>query len=51
VIPLDLVHHTKGGFGDVAGHRRTDDTFRDKWGVPRDSSGYRLFKRLRGRPY
>lgn len=48
---FNLFHHTKGGFGDTAGHRRTDDIFRKKWGVPFDPWWHRAYKRLRNRAY
>jgi hypothetical protein len=32
VAPLELHHHTKGGFGDEAAWRAADTAFRDKWG-------------------
>lgn len=48
---LDLFHHTKGGFGDAAAHRRTDDAFRKKWGIPLDPIWHRLQKQVRNRAY
>jgi hypothetical protein len=51
VADIDLMHHTKGGFGDVKTHRAVDDLFRSKWGIPRDSIGRRLRRRAMGREY
>jgi GT2 family glycosyltransferase len=31
VDELAVVHHTKGGYGDVEAYRRADATFRSKW--------------------
>lgn len=45
VIELDTFHHTKGGFGDLEAHRRADDIFRRKWGLPRDPMRVRLGRR------
>lgn len=42
VVELDTFHHTKGGFGDLRNHRRADDAFRRKWGLPRDPYKVRL---------
>jgi hypothetical protein len=51
VIDVDLMHHTKGGFGDVKVHRTVDDTFRRKWGIPLDSIAHRVRRRAMGREY
>ncbi|MCQ1957271.1 glycosyltransferase family protein [Arthrobacter sp. zg-Y826] len=51
VAELGLMHHTKGGFGDVKTHRDADDVFRKKWGIPRDSFAYRLRKRIKNLEY
>jgi hypothetical protein len=51
VAPLDVFHHTKGGFGDAAQHRRIDDAFRDKWGIPRDRFPHRIRKKLLKKVY
>jgi hypothetical protein len=48
---IDLFHHTKGGFGDARAHRETDDAFRAKWTIPRDSLAHRWRKKLRNRAY
>ncbi len=31
VVDLDLFHHTKGGYGDLAAYQAADVTFRSKW--------------------
>jgi hypothetical protein len=51
VAELPLFHHTKGGFGDVAEHRRVDDRFRKKWTIPREPLRYRLRQRIKKLPY
>jgi hypothetical protein len=51
VADIDLLHHTKGGFGDVRVHRQMDDTFREKWQIPRDSLAHRLRALVRGTVY
>lgn len=48
---LDLFHHSKGGFGDARSHRRTDDVFRKKWGIPTDPLLYRWRKKIRNRAF
>jgi hypothetical protein len=48
---LDLFHHSKGGFGDARSHRKTDDVFRKKWGIPHDPLLYRWRKKLRNRAF
>lgn len=47
VADLDLIHHTKGGFGDVGSHRLVDDVFRKKWGIPLDSTPYRWKQKVK----
>ena len=51
VAELPLFHHTKGGFGDVAEHRRVDDRFRKKWDIPREPLRHRLRQRVKKLPY
>lgn len=51
VVDIDLFHHTKGGFGDPAKHRKVDEIFRRKWGIPRDSVAHRFKQRLKKLPY
>lgn len=51
VAEFDLIHHTKGGFGDVRAHRAVDDAFRKKWNIPLDPFAYRLRKRIRNLEY
>ncbi|UTI64708.1 glycosyltransferase family protein [Paraconexibacter antarcticus] len=34
VEDLPLIHHTKGGYGDVAAYARADDAFRARWIAP-----------------
>lgn len=51
VADIDIFHHTKGGYGDVATHRRSDDTFRRKWGLPLDPIRHRWTRKLKGLPY
>lgn len=51
VADIELMHHTKGGFGDVKVHRAVDDAFRKKWDIPLDSIGHRLRRRAMGREY
>jgi hypothetical protein len=51
VADFDLMHHTKGGFGDVRVHRTVDDAFRKKWNVPLDPFLYRLRKKIRNLEY
>lgn len=49
VIDVDTFHHTKGGFGNIAQHQRTDDRFCRKWNIPLAPWEYRrnrLFPRL-----
>jgi len=50
-VELGLFHHTKGGFGDVASHRRIDDAFRKKWGIRREPLWYRVVQQLRRKVY
>lgn len=45
VAPFDAFHHTKGGFGDVARHQKSDEAFRRKWGIPQASIRQRLARR------
>lgn len=51
VAPLDVFHHTGGGFGDPASHRAVDDAFRAKWNIPRDSTLFRLRRKIQGKQY
>jgi hypothetical protein len=51
VEELKILHHTKGGFGDIRRHRISDDAFRRKWSIPLDNWLYRLSRRLRNLNY
>jgi GT2 family glycosyltransferase len=33
VDEIAVVHHTKGGYGDLDAYRRCDQAFRAKWGL------------------
>ncbi|WP_167042529.1 glycosyltransferase [Salinibacterium sp. ZJ454] len=48
---LNLLHHTKGGFGNLRAHHVADDKFRRKWGIPLDSWKYRHDSRRNNQPY
>jgi 2-polyprenyl-3-methyl-5-hydroxy-6-metoxy-1,4-benzoquinol methylase len=37
VDDIDVIHHTKGGYGDEQAFRRSDDAWRAKWITSRDS--------------
>jgi hypothetical protein len=51
VTDIELFHHTKGGYGDVSSHRRSDLRFRRKWGMELDPLPHRIRRRLAGKPY